>query len=329
MGALTVTAILCGSSLAGQSASPQNVFRAATAAANAEDFSRAEALLLSIRQSYPNPAALEYQLALVQYHEGHIADSQATLTEMVSQGKSTGDVHNLLGWCWFKSADIAQAEREMNEAIRIDPSSVTNYLDLARMQLASRQVDASLDTVSRATQLFPASPEPWLLKGSIETAAQKQVDAVNSYTTAVRLSKHDVEAELALATAQSLAGMTARSRTSFQRLLERYPRNAQIHAAYAEFLSSTEPAETTRIAALMKTAASLDPSLAEPHYYLGNMALTAGKVQEAVRQLQLATQLDPTDSKTHFALSRALRQQGDAAASERELNTYKQLKAQE
>jgi predicted Zn-dependent protease len=98
---------------------------------------------------------------------------------------------------------------------------------------------------------------------------------------------------------------------------------------YAEFLSSTEPTDTARVAGLMKTALSLDPSLAAPHYYLGNLALTGGKLDEAVQQLEAATRLEPDDSKAHFALSRALRQQGKEEESTRELDIYKQLKTAE
>lgn len=312
-----------------QGASPQGIFMAAIAAADAEDFEMAEAMFVSIRPSYPDQAAIAYQLALVQYHEGHIADSRATLLDMIARGEGNANVHNLLGWCWFKSDYVHQAEQELNEAIRLDPSAVTNYLDLTRIGLAGRQLDAALDNSRRTVKLFPASPEAWLLKGSTETASQRMVDAVASYATAVHLSRNDAEAELALANAQSLAGMTTQSRASFQRLLQRYPRNPAVYITYAEFLSSTEPADTARVAGLMKTALSLDPSQAAPHYYLGNLALTGGKLDEAVQQLEAATRLEPDDSKAHFALSRALRQQGKEEESARELDIYKQLKMAE
>jgi tetratricopeptide (TPR) repeat protein len=312
-----------------RNASPQGTFMAATAAADAEDFDTAETMLLSIRDSYPDPTALEYQLALVQYHEGHVADSQATLMGMISKGQNHADVHNLLGWCWFKSDDLNQAEQEMQEAVRLDPSAVTNYLDLARMQLAGQQLDAALETARRTVTLFPKSAEAWLLKGSIETAAQRLSDAVASYTTAVHLRGNDPDAELALATAQWLAGMTAQARARFQGLLQRYPRKAPIYVAYADFLTSVAPGETMQVTKLMKTASSLDPSLAEPHYYLGNLALTGGRLDEAVQQLETAIRLDPNSSKTHFALSRVLRQQGRPEESARELAIYNQLKAAE
>ena len=125
---------------------------AATVAADAEDFATAEAMYNSIKSSYPNQPAIDYQLALVQYHEGHIAESISTLTDMIARGESNGDAHNLLGWCWFKRSNLNQAEQELNEAIRLDPSSETNYLDLARMQLAGRQLDAALDTFVEALQ---------------------------------------------------------------------------------------------------------------------------------------------------------------------------------
>jgi Flp pilus assembly protein TadD len=312
-----------------QSASPQGIFMAATAAADAEDFETAEAMLVSIRSSYPDQTVIEYQLALVQYHEGHIGDSQTTLMDMIARGESNADVHNLLGWCWLKSNDLNQAEQEVDQAIRLDPSSVTNYLDLARMQLAGRRLDAALESARRTVKLFPASPEAWLLKGSIETAAQRLADAVTSYTTAVHLNRNNPEAELALASAQWLAGMTAQSRASFHRLLQRYPRNAASYVTYADFLTSVEPGDTEQVTKLMKTALSLDPSLVEPHYYLGNLALTRRRLDEAVQQLETAIRLDPDSSKVHFALSRALRQQGRPEESARELGIYNRLKAAE
>lgn len=311
-----------------KNASPRGIFLAATVAADAEDFATAEAMFQSIRASYPDRAAVEYQLALVQYHEGHIVDSQTTLTDMIAKGEGHGDVHNLLGWCWFKSENIDRAEEELNEAIRLDPS-VTNYLDLARIQLAGRQLDPALNTARQAVKLFPTSAEAWLLKGSIETAAQRLIDAVTSYTMAVHLKRNDAEAELALATGQWLAGMTQQARASFHELLQRYPRNAQIYVTYADFLSSVGPRDTARLTGLMKTALSLDPSLAEPHYYLGNVALSNGKLEEAVQQLETATKLDPSSSKAHFALSRALRQQGRSEESARELGLYNELKTAE
>jgi tetratricopeptide (TPR) repeat protein len=312
-----------------QNTSPEGIFVAATAAADAEDFAMAEAMLLSIRPSYQDRYALDYQLALVQYHAGDIASSQATLTDMIAKGEGSGDAHNLLGWCWFKRSNLNQAEQELNEAIRLGPSSETNYLDLARMQLAGRQLDAALDSARLVVKLFPKSPEGWLVKGSIETLAQRLTDALASYTTAVRLDGNNAEAELALADAQWLAGKTEQSRASFHLLLQRYPRTAQIYVAYADFLSNVGPRNPAQLTRLMKTALALDSSLAEPHYFLGNSALANGKVDEAVQQLEIAAQLDPTSSKTHFALSSALRQQGRREESEREFGVYQKLKAEE
>ena len=112
-------------------------------------------------------------------------------------------------------------------------------------------------------------------------------------------------------------------------MLQRYPRNAQIYVRYAKFLNSEGPRDTTQLTGLMKTAMSLDPSLAEPHFYLGNLALTNGKLDEAVQQLETATKLDPSSGKAHFALARALRRQGRSEESARELGIYNQLKLRE
>ena len=69
-----------------QNTSPEGIFMAATAAADAGDFAMAEGMLLAIRPSYQDRYALDYQLALVQYHAEDIAASQATLTDMIAKG---------------------------------------------------------------------------------------------------------------------------------------------------------------------------------------------------------------------------------------------------
>ena len=51
---------------------PNGVYACATVAANAEDFVTAEKLFLSIRSTYPDAAALSYQIALMQFRSNRI-----------------------------------------------------------------------------------------------------------------------------------------------------------------------------------------------------------------------------------------------------------------
>lgn len=54
--------------------------------------------------------------------------------------------------------------------------------------------------------------------------------------------------------------------------------------------------------ALKGEFAGLDPQLAEAHYFLGSMALTAGKTKEAITELQAALKIERTDSDALYLL---------------------------
>jgi len=73
---------------------------------------------------------------------------------MIAKGESNADVHNLLGWCWLKSNDLTSGTGS-GPGHPIGPSSVTNYLDLARMQLAGRQLDAALESAGVRLSFSP------------------------------------------------------------------------------------------------------------------------------------------------------------------------------
>jgi tetratricopeptide (TPR) repeat protein len=324
-------AILVMSALAAQrsAATPDAIFAAAQAAAQAEDLAKAEAMLLSIRLSYPDRTALESQLALVQYHRGHFADSQMTLEGIVSRHQDDGATHNLLGWCAHKLGHGEAADQQLNQSIRLDPSNETNYLDLARIDLEDGQLGPARDIASRATDVFSSSAQAWLLKGSIEIELQNYPAAVKSYSNGVRLGGDDAETERALATAQWLAGMTGESRKTFEKSLVRYPRDAAIFATYGALLANEAAATNNNAEELLRKALSLDDSLFEPHYYLGTLALRGGRFEEAVHHLESAARLNPDSSKVHFVLSKAYRRLGRSGDSGRELEIYKRLKMAE
>src|SRR5205823_3863107 len=141
----------------------------------------------SVRSTYPDAAALAYQLALAQFNQDHFADSESTLVELVAGGRAAGDSYNLLGWCLEKQGKRSQAVDAFVKAIEYEPANESFYLDLAGVLARSiKRLTASLEIVNRASQRFPSSYNVWALKGSIETKLQQHIDAVQSYTVAAR-----------------------------------------------------------------------------------------------------------------------------------------------
>lgn len=309
----------------------QVTYVAGRVALDGKDYELAERLLLSVRSSYTDAAAIAYHIALAQYYQDHFADSESTLAELVAAGRVSGDTYNLLGWCLEKQAKRGEAIDALSKAIDQEPSNEVYYLDLAGILATStRRLVAALAIARRATERLPASYNAWTLKGSIETKLQQYSDAVQSYAVAARLKPDSPAPRRALALAQWSNGEDAEAIRSFEQLIQRFPQNAASYEAYgtALFNAASNEELTARAVRLLQKAITLDPSLAEPHFYLGTLALDKGDVQEALRQLETGVKLDPRSSKLHFALSRALKRAGRLADSEREYATYTKLKSE-
>jgi len=311
---------------------PQSTYVAARVALEASDYETAERLLSSIRAAYPDQPALSFSLALAQYHQGHFAEGEQTLAEMAAAGQASGAAWNLMGWCVEKQGKRGEAISALSKAIDQEPSNEVNYLDLAGILATStRRLVAALAIATRATELLPKSYKAWMLRGSIETKLQQYRDAVQSYSVAAKLRPDSPEPRRALAIAQWSNGEDTEAIRSFEQLIGRFPRDAGTYEAYGAALFKTASREdlTARAASLFQRAITLDPSLAEPHFYLGILALDRGDLQGALHELEAGVKLDGRSGRMRFALARALKRLGRSSDSEREYAAYRKLKSEE
>jgi Flp pilus assembly protein TadD len=156
---------------------------------------------------------------------------------------------------------------------------------------------------------------------------------VASYQRATQLDRANPEAWRGLAVAQFAAGMTGEALATFEKGLKQFPQDPLHYQEYAITLfklaeTGDENAEA-RALDLMRTAMTMDGSLSQPSYYLGNLALQRGRASEALQYLEAAARLDHTNSKIHYALSRAYRRLGRGEDAAKEQRLYQELKALE
>jgi Flp pilus assembly protein TadD len=315
------------------SAGASGVFMGGRVAAEVGDYETAERLFESIRSSYSDTPTLGYNLALVQYRSGRLRESQETLEGLIAAGHLNSDIYNLLGWCYQKQDRRREARQALEHAIQLDSSKESNYLDLAMILAGNRQLAAALAVSRDNVERHPNSYHAHVMKGLIELRMDQFTDAVRSYGRAEELDPSNPEAHRGLAVAQFAAGMMAEAKSTFEGALQKFSGDGLQYQEYGKMLlklGETGDAEAeSRGIELLNTALKLDHSLAEPHYYLGNLALKRGKANEAVRHLEEAVRLDPKSSRISYALARAYRRLGRAGDADRQLQHYQELKAGE
>jgi tetratricopeptide (TPR) repeat protein len=309
------------------------VFLGAQVATELADYETAASLLDSIRATYPDSAKLDYQLALVQYRSGRYEECRNNLERLVNSGRSSAEAFNLLGWCYHKLNNLKEAIAAMDLAIDREPDRDTNYRDLGLILMDHKRYVVALEAAKKAVEVAPNSYDACMFKGQVERRMNRLKDAVKTFQRAVELNPKASEAYLSLASAQSADGLTQEAATSFERGTERFPNEPLLFQEYGKMLlnmrKGSGDATESRAIALLKRAIVLNPSLTEPHYQLGNLALLHERPTEALHYLQKAAELDPKSSKIHFALRRTYSRLGRNEEAGKELELYNVLKAAE
>jgi tetratricopeptide (TPR) repeat protein len=309
------------------------VFLGAQIAAANSDFATAERMFASVRSQYPDRARLEYELALVQYRVNHYAESLATLRRLTADGHQSSVIFNLMAWCLYKQGNFQQAVAAMDLAIEREPAQLSNYIDLGMILLSHRRVSVAMEVAGKAVAVAPSSSQAYMLKGLVEARMSHLNDAERTYEQAVALNPQAPEPVLALAIVESANEKKQQSEATFQNALKRFPRNAVLHQEYArmllKFAAGSDSVAKTRAVSLLEQAISLDGSLAESHYQLGQLAIDDGDPDRALTHLNAAVQLLPRSSKIHFALARAYRRKGLNDSATKELAQFQKWKAEE
>jgi len=154
--------------------------------------------------------------------------------------------------------------------------------------------------------------------GLFETRNQENLAAVTAYRRAVELDPQSPEASVGLAVAQSQAGLGQDAAATFEAGLTKFPNDAMHRQAYGVLL-----------ARMLESALTLNPTLAEPHYQLGSLALTGNDAVSAALHFEAAARNGLDDSRLHYATARALRRLGKTDEAARHMDLFRQRKQSE
>ncbi len=310
--------------------SPSAIFSAGQIAFDANDLGIADRLLTSIQSTYPDKAAIYYQLAKIRYQLRRYGESQFLLEELANSNQANGSTMNLLAWCYLKQGNSETAAKIFSYAIEKFPAEPANFVDLGKLCLKENRLDAGLKAVQRGTSIHPGSRALFELKGEIESKEGLHAEAMQSYQKAHQLDSQSPEALLGLAIAQVNLLKNQEAVVSFEKGIKLYPRHARFYAEYGKTLllpwaSGEIPDASVKAEQLLKKALQLDGSISMANFELGNLLVKNGRAAESLPYLEKAARLDAKNAQTHFILARAYRALGRTEEAARETKLFEQL----
>ena len=136
--------------------------------AQRSDFASAEKWLTQARDLKPQDAAIWKLLAELYVGRSYGTPDQgvATAQQIVGLAPADAEAHVWLGRAYLRSGDRGGAERELNEAARLDPQSALAHFYLGR--LFGRETEAGRLEYERAVTLEPEGPSGAAAKRVLE-----------------------------------------------------------------------------------------------------------------------------------------------------------------
>lgn len=316
-----------------RSLSPGGVHACAMAAANAEDFATAEKLFLSIRSTYPDAAALSYQIALMQFRSNRIDRSRRTLLEAIEKEQGSGPIHNLLGHCHAARNQLQSSVAAFEQAMELEPDEESHYLDAVQLLAEHRIWRVLIRIAEKGVARIPRSDRLYRMKGLAETAMLYSEDAARSYRRALEINPGSAKANLGLAIAQRTSGMREAATATLEEGIRKFPDHGAHYQEYGLMLlragETGDDGALKRAVVLLRKAIELDTELPEAHYHLGRLALEGDQAAEALPYLETAARLTPDQSKVHYLLARAYRRLGRGEEAQSHLKIFRRMKEAE
>ena len=246
--------------------------------------------LSSALQQTPGPAPLRAMLGLSYFAQDKYADAVKTFTPLGTRGMQDPAV----GYAWAASlarqGELKQASEVLSTFENSDLPDSTLLL-VGELWIEIGDYGKAVATLQRALQANPSLPKAHYYQGLADVRWEKWPEAADQFKAELALIPNDPD---------------SRYNLGFVYLQQAKVADAEV---------------------LFREVINDRPDYANAQYQLGKILLDKGQVKEAITYLEAAARLAPQTDYVHYQLQAAYRKDGRTADADRELQTYKDLKA--
>ena len=299
----------------------------------ANDLKGAEAEMRQAVELSPNNAEYLTRLGLILTMQERPKVAAIFLERALKLDPNNLTVRQHLAGSQWQSGRLDASQENLELILKAKPRDSEALLMLGMVLIDAGRFPAAHVVAQRATEATPSSDQAYAVKGMAEMRLLRYTEAATSYGRAAELNPNAPDVNLGLAMSLWAAGNIAESFAIFEQGLKRFPDDPYHCLEYGRLLlKSAKPDDSTaetRAIALVQNALTLNHSLPEAHYLLGDLALRKGNPEKALQHLEQAVKLDPQGSKIHFAMSRTYRRLGRMDDAAREEGVFQKLKTKE
>ena len=251
--------------------------------------------------------------------------------------KIAASAHVVLGRVLRKNNKNAEAKREFEAAVALDPSFENGY-ELAVADLDLGDHDGAAQIFKEMMSSFGDTAEMHLYFGQAYGSSDFQADAVREFQEAIAKDKQLPGVHYSLAAAYLATSGSSKLAEAERELREEIalaPGNAAAYAALGHLLAEQHTGSTAEAEADLHRATTLDPKNPDPFLFLGQLYADSKRTDEAKAALRHSIELTRDVSrnafqvqKAHYLLGRLLMQTGSPEEGKQEIAAAQTLMQQ-
>ena len=184
-------------------------------------------LLEKAVEACPQSEVLWMQLAKEKWQSGEIDEARRVLGRAFVQNPNNEDI-------WLAAvkleADNRQTDqaRELLQQARQEAGTDRVWIKSVAFERQLGNVEAALDLVNQALQIYPKADKLWMMKGQIYESENKLPQAREAYGTGTRACQKSVPLWLLASRLEEKAGVVVKARSVLDRARLAVPKNAEL-----------------------------------------------------------------------------------------------------
>ena len=289
--------------------------------------------LLAAQGHVSNEFAADFNLALCYVATGQDKEAVQILRSVLSAGHGTAAVYNLLAQALIGVSQPDQAMGAFQQAVALDPKSEKLYIFLADACMDHESYDLGIKIVDAGLQHLPDSGLLHYERGIFLSLLDQPDKARQALGRASELAPGNIISFLADAQRGLLDANMPQAIRAARGGLRKEPENYILLTILGQALirqgASSGQREFEQARAVLEKSVARRPDYAPSRLALGQLYLAAGRVGEAIAQLDRARQLAPSNPSVYSQLAAAYQRQGNHQEAERMLAALATLNQQQ
>jgi tetratricopeptide (TPR) repeat protein len=265
-------------------------------------------------------------LGISEYRANQLEASVTAIRKETSISPKDPNAWMWLGIVALERGDGDAAVQALDQAAKLAPDNVDILYHRGRAHLF-----VSNDSYAR---MFKADPKSWRVRELLAEAnagAERHMDAIAEYETAIKLAPNEPRLHEGLGTEYRLAGKLPEAEQAYLRELEIDPEN--ISAQYKLGVLAIESGDPARGKSLIEGALRVRPDLQHAEYNLGRAEMLLGNDAAAAQHLERATSAAGSDpevvEQSWYQLGIVYRRLHRLDDAQKAMATFQKLKDEE